>query len=79
MEKFPSSPDDAIDSRWIHNPTAVTPRPHTNGRRRTPPKPELDARMREIVNPWLAHDRSAADTLKALVALADEPVGDEHR
>ena len=72
MEHFPSSPDDAIDSRWTHNPTAVTPRPHTSGRRRTAPQADLDAQMREIVNPWLSHDRSAAETLKALVALADE-------
>ena len=71
MERFPKSPDDIIDSRWTHNPKAVSPKPHGNDRH-TPPKPDLDAQMREIVNPWLAHDRSAAETLKALVALADE-------
>ena len=71
MERFPKSPDDVIDSRWTHNPQAVTPTPHVSGRRK-PTSPDLDAQMREIINPWLAHDRSAADTLKALVALADE-------
>ena len=72
MEQFPSSPDDVIDSRWTHNPKAVVPTPHSNGGRHRSPKPDLDARMRAIINPWLAKDRSAADTLKALAALADE-------
>jgi hypothetical protein len=71
MEQFPSSPDDVIDSRWTHNPQAVTPMPHGSSRRR-PPEPDLDAQMRAIVNPWLAHDRDAAETLKALRDLADE-------
>ena len=71
MEQFPSSPDDVIDSRWTRNPKAVTPTPHGSGRRR-PVEPDLDARMRAIINPWLAKDRSAADTLKALATLADE-------
>ena len=35
-------------------------------------KPDLDAQMRAIVKPWLANDRGAAETLKALRDLADE-------
>jgi hypothetical protein len=76
MERFPESPDDVIDSRWTQIPKAMTP--HVSGRRRPSASPDLDAQMREIVNPWLAHDRSAADTLKALAALADEHLGDQH-
>ena len=71
MEQFPSSPDDVIDPRWTHNPRAVAPTPHVAGRRNAT-QPDLDARMRAIVNPWLANDRSAAETLKAFRDLADE-------
>ena len=71
MEQFPSSPDDVIDSRWTHNPQAVTPTPHASGRHRAP-KPDLEAQMRAIINPWLAGDRTATETLHALRVLADE-------
>lgn len=71
MEQFPSSPDDVIDSRWTATPKAVVPTPHGSGRRR-PPKPELDDQMRAIINPWLAGDHSAVETLHALRVLADQ-------
>ena len=69
MEQFPSSPDDVIDSRWTGNPQAMRPAPHV---RRRATETDLDAEMRAVVNPWLAGDRDAAETLAALRALADQ-------
>lgn len=70
MEEFPSSPDDVIDSRWTGNPQAMRPAPHIGRPKAT--QTDLDAEMRAVVNPWLAGDRSAAETLQALRALADQ-------
>ncbi|NYG06064.1 hypothetical protein BJ986_000551 [Phycicoccus badiiscoriae] len=70
MEQFPSSPDDVIDSRWTGNPQAVRPAPHVS-RRRTP-QVDLDAEMRAVINPWLAGDSGAVETLAALRDLADQ-------
>jgi hypothetical protein len=71
MEEFPSSPEDVIDSRWTGNPQALRPAPHVSGRRKAT-ETDLDAEMRAVINPWLAGDSSATDTLTALRALADQ-------
>ena len=70
MEEFPSSPEEVIDSRWTGNPQAMRPAPHVG--RRKAAHADLDAEMRAVINPWLAGDRDAAETLAALRALADQ-------
>jgi hypothetical protein len=71
MEQFPSSPSDVIDPRWSQAPRATAPTPHVGGRRSLP-DPDLDGRLRAIVEPWQAGRVSATDTLKAFRSLANE-------
>ena len=71
--EHPKSPDEVIDPRWSSMLRAETPRGPANIARHEADEAvaDLDAELRQVIEPWQQGRRGAADTLADLQRLAE--------